>query len=208
MIKRVFFFLSFFVIITNFCFIRADENTDQPPVSGMSIDFETGGEWFINSPNQRKIYAIQCGIDVTLFALKYFGVDYSLNRVSFALPLSEKETSLAHIHQLLLAYRLHVEARKCATVKQIAKCIDGSRIAILPLGMGNGQNHYYIAMMDNRGEIQLVNVSKGVSPLVSRVSKQYNTRHEEKFIDAGSVVLFISKNNKTSQLATHLVAVP
>ncbi|MDR1383205.1 MAG: hypothetical protein LBJ67_05075 [Planctomycetaceae bacterium] len=48
-------------------------------------------------------------------------------------------------------------------------------------------------MMDDQGTVQLVNVSKGVSPLISPTSKEYNERLEKKFQDAGGVVLFIKK---------------
>lgn len=157
---------------------------------------EADGKWIINHPDSRKIYAVQCGLDATLFTLKYFKVDYSLPRVSLGLPLTTDGISLADIQQMFQVYGLDTEARKGATIKQIAARLDGGYIAIIPLGMGNGKNHYYIGMMDDKGTVQLVNVSKGVSPLVRSDSQDYNDRIEKRFIEAGSIVLFVRKSTK------------
>ena len=170
-----------------------------------NVSTESDGKWVINHPDSRKIYAVQCGLDVTLFALKYFKVDYSLPRVSLGLPLSTDGISLADIQQMLQAYGLEAEARQGATIKQIAARLDGEYIAIIPLGLGNGKNHYYLGMMDDKGVIQLVNIGRGVSPLVRTDSQDYNDRIEKRFVEAGSVVLFVRKSIKKSDATSSVI---
>ena len=149
------------------------------------VSSESDGRWIINHPDSRRIYAVQCGLDVTLFALKYYKIDYSLVRVSLGLPLTTDGISLADIQQMLQVYGLEAEARKGVTIKQIANRLSGEYIAIIPLGMGGGRNHYYIGAMDDKGVVQLVNVSKGVSPLVRPDPPEYNSRIEQRFAEAG-----------------------
>jgi len=169
------------------------------------IESSTDGKWIVNHPNSRKIYGIQCGLDVTLFTLKYFKVNYSLLRVSLGLPLSEEGIALTEIQKMLTAHGLEIDARKNVTLKQIASRLDGEHIVILPLSAGNGRNHYYIGMMDDQGDVQLVNVSKGISPLVTRDSQNYNVRLEKLFEDAGGIVLFIKKGKVNSASISSVV---
>lgn len=196
-------------IFSLFCvvYLRAHEaaKVDAVATGSDTVDSETDGKWIINHPDARKIYAVQCGLDVTLFVLKYFKIDYSLPRVSLGLPLSTDGIALADIQKMLHAYGLIAEARKGATIKQIASRLDGERIAILPLGMGNGKNHYYLALADDQGVIQLVNVSKGVSPLVRTDSPSINEGIEKRFRDAGSVVLFVGKPKKQVEPVSQIV---
>ncbi|MDR1492228.1 MAG: DUF1573 domain-containing protein [Planctomycetaceae bacterium] len=193
------------LIIFSFSLSAEETVTQQEvPKEQNMVESTPDGKWIINSTDSRKIYAIQCGLDVTLFALKYFKIEYSLPRVSVGLPLTEKGISLADIQQILLAYGLKTDARKNVTLKKIASLLNGEYIALFPLSSGNGLNHYYIGMRDDQGVVQLVNVSKGISPLVSQKSKEYNERLEKKFQDAGGVVLFIKKekNKNVSSLAS------
>ena len=81
----------------------ANASNGQPNTTGASP--EADGRWIINHPDTRRIYAVQCGLDVTLFALKYYNIDYSLVCVSLGLPLSTDGISLADIQQLLQVYR-------------------------------------------------------------------------------------------------------
>ncbi|MDR2171947.1 MAG: DUF1573 domain-containing protein [Planctomycetaceae bacterium] len=173
-----------------------------------TVESTSDGIWLINHPNSRRIYAVQCGLDVTLFTLKYFKVDYSLSRVSMGLPLSDKGISLADIQQILIVYGLQADARKKITIKQIASYLNGEYIAIIPLSTAKGINHYYIGMMDDKGIVQLVNVSKGVMPLVSQLP-QDNERREKRFVDAGGIVLFVKKNkSKTISISQAIKSTP
>jgi hypothetical protein len=184
------------MVLFNYLFAEeAIQNEESISVQNQNmIESLPEGKWIINHPYSQKIYAVQCGLDVTLFTLKYFKINYSLTRVSLGLPLSEMGVSLADIQQMLQVYGLKTDARKNVTLKQIASHLKGEYIAIIPLTIGNGFNHYYIGTMDNDGIVQLVNVAKGVSPLVSLNFKEYNERLEKRFADAGGVVLFIKKN--------------
>ena len=198
--KRFYVLIIVLLAFTAFsCCVNAVE------VRQTSITSEVDGKWIINHPDSRRIYAVQCGLDVTLLALKYFKVDYSLPRVSLGLPLSPDGISLADIQQMLQAYGLEAEARKGATIKQIAARLNGEYIAIIPLDMGSGRNHYYLGMMDDKGTIQLVNVGRGLSPLVRSDSPNYNDRIEKRFADAGSIVLFVQKQSKEIDFASKTI---
>ena len=166
----------------------------QPDSTGYSS--EADGRWIINHPDARRFYAVQCGLDVTLFALKYFKIDYSLVRVSLGLPLSTDGIALADVQQMLHVYGLEADARKGVTIRQIARRLNGEYIAIIPLGMGGGRNHYYIGALDDNGVAQLVNVGRGVSPLIRPDSPGHNDRIEKRFAEAGGIVLFVRKPAK------------
>jgi hypothetical protein len=68
--------------------IAVVKNEKTIPVQN-TVESVPDGKWIVNHPDSRKIYAVQCGLDVTLFTLKYFKIEYSLPRVSMELPLSE-----------------------------------------------------------------------------------------------------------------------
>jgi hypothetical protein len=91
------------------CFI-VTVNAETPVVSLSTVEPASDGKWIVNHPDSRKIYAVQCGVDVTLFALKYFKVEYSLPRVSLGLPLSENGISIADIQQMFQVYGLKTDA--------------------------------------------------------------------------------------------------
>jgi hypothetical protein len=169
------------------------------------ISSESDGRWIINYSDSRKIYAVQCGFDVTLFALKYFKIDYSLLRVSLGLPLTTDGIALSDVQQMLQVYGLEAEARKGATIKQIAAKLNGEYIAVIPLGMGNGRNHYYLGVMDDKGIVQLVNVGRGISPLVRPDSLEYNDRMEKRFAEAGGIALFVRRPIKKSDLTSKTI---
>jgi hypothetical protein len=61
------------------------KNEETIPVQN-TVESVLDGKWIINHPDSHKIYAVQCGLDVTIFALKYFKIEYSLPRVSMELP--------------------------------------------------------------------------------------------------------------------------
>ena len=174
-------------------------------VKQVNVSSESDGKWVISHPDSRRIYAVQCGLDVTLFTLKYFKIDYSMPRISLGLPLTTDGISLADIQQTLQVHGLEAEARKGATIRQISARLDGQYIAIIPLGIGDGQNHYYIGMMDDKGVVQLVNVSRGVSPLFRTESQEYNDRIAKRFAEAGSIVLFVRKAAKKTESISKVV---
>jgi hypothetical protein len=189
-----------------FCFNGIAD--DEASVSRQeNVISEPDGRWIINHPDSRKIYAVQCGLDVTLFTLKYFKIDYSLPRVSLGLPLTTEGISLADIQQVLQVYGLEAEAQKGATIKQIAARLDGKYIAIIPLGMGDGRNHYYLGMRDDKGSVQLVNVGKGVSPLIRPDSAEYNDRVAKRFVEAGSIVLFVRKPTRAADVISKTIKI-
>jgi len=186
-------------------FVVNAEDVDPVANGRTNVSSETDGRWVINHPDSRRIYAVQCGLDVTLFALKYYKIDYSLVRVSLGLPLTTDGISLADIQQMLQVYGLEADARKGTTIRQIANRLNGEYIAIIPLGMGDGRNHYYIGAMDDKGIVQLVNVSRGVSPLVHVDSPEYNSRIEKRFAEAGGIVLFVRKPTKKVDAVSNVV---
>jgi len=61
----VLFFVSFSVALNA-------ESVVSTPDKQTGVSSESDGRWIINHPDSRRIYAVQCGLDVTLFALKYY----------------------------------------------------------------------------------------------------------------------------------------
>lgn len=169
------------------------------------VSSEMDGRWVISHPDVQRIYAVQCGLDVTLFVLKYFKIDYSLTHVSLGLPLTSDGISLVDIQQMFQVYGLEAEARKGATIRQIAARLDGKHVAIIPLSMGDGRNHYYIGAKDDNGTVRLVNVSRSASLLVRPDSPEHNNRVEQRFIKAGGIVLFVRKPTKERGATSQLV---
>jgi hypothetical protein len=151
------------------------------------------GKFIVNTPDSKRIYAIQCGLDVTIFTLKYFNVNYSFPKVSMELPLSNSGISMKDIKSILQCYGLVTDARQNITLKKIIQKIDYGTLAILPMQMGNGVNHYFIIMLNNDKKPILVNVSKGVSVLNASQSEKEVTKYNKLFADAGGVVLFVKK---------------
>ncbi|MDR0609915.1 MAG: DUF1573 domain-containing protein [Planctomycetaceae bacterium] len=152
------------------------------------------GRFIINTLNSKRIYAIQCGLDVTVFTLKYFKLDYSLTNVSIGLPLSNNGISMKDIKQMLQCHGLKIEARQNITLNNIIQKINHERIAILPMQMGNGFSHYFVIMSNDKGEIILVNVLRGVSLLKDTQFEKNIKKYNKLFIDAGGVVLFVKKD--------------
>jgi hypothetical protein len=98
------------------------------------------------------------------------------------------------IKQILQCHGLKIEARQNITLNNIIKKIDTEKIAILPMRMGNGLNHYFVITLNSKREVILVNVLRGVS-LLNETQLEKNTRNYNKlFTDAGGVVLFVKKN--------------
>jgi hypothetical protein len=101
---------------SSLCFVET-VNSETSAVLQSTVESESDGKWIINHPDSHKIYAVQCGLDVAIFTLKYFKVEYSLPRVSMGLPLSEKGISLADIQLMFQVYGLKTDARKNVTLK-------------------------------------------------------------------------------------------
>lgn len=94
-------------------FAQEDDSAESQP------EMRDDGTWIINHPDSRRIFAVQCGLDATLFVLKYFKVEYSLRSVSVGLPLSKAGISLADIQQMLSAHGLKTSAREVETGTQL-----------------------------------------------------------------------------------------
>jgi len=89
------------LVCTVLSFNMYADDTGSTPSRQENVVSESDGKWIVNHADSRRIYAVQCGLDVTLFALKYFKIDYSLPRVSLGLPFTMEGISLADIQHML-----------------------------------------------------------------------------------------------------------
>ena len=134
---------------------------------------------------------VQCGFHATVFALEYFAVDYLAANVASGLRVSAQGSSLAEIQELLSAFGLDASVREGVTLEEVAKRLDRETLAIVPLPVGNGLNHYFVAAVDNDGRSVIASVPYSVAPLPDDDAG----RRLEK---TGGVVLFVRRPSKRS----------
>jgi hypothetical protein len=100
-----------------------------------------------------------------VFALERFGRKYNLQQVSAGLRPSKDGVLLSDLRQMLEAHDLEVTARQNVTVRGLAKALEPGNLAIFPLKVANGENHYFVAVLDRQRTPVIVNVLYGLSPL-------------------------------------------
>jgi uncharacterized protein DUF1573/peptidase C39-like protein len=128
------------------------------------VEMDKNGNWFIHEKNGRPRRLSPCGINVTLFALECFKVEYTPKLVSAALPPNEDGVRLADIQAVLEAHGLDADSRQGVGVRGLIDGLRQGRIAIVPIKLTTKQNHYIIVHCDRQRGLLLIDPPHGVKP--------------------------------------------
>lgn len=136
---------------------------------------------------------LQCGFNVTVFALEYFGVpSYSAPLTAAALEATREGISLARIQTVLEAHGLKVEARQKVKLADMPSGLRRGALAITAVRRGTKETpyHHYLIVMRHveRGPV-VVDVLAAVRPL-DKVIAETNEDSQT------GMVLFVQSSNK------------
>src|SRR5262245_42414190 len=101
------------------------------------------GNWVVeHAPGE--CYAIsQCGSNITFFALEYFRhTDYEPSQTTRLLPPTRDGIRFSDIRDCLRAYGLETFPRRGVTADALGRAIWAGTLAILPVKVKDGLNHY------------------------------------------------------------------
>ena len=159
------------------------------------------GSVISHAPLER-IAVSRCGLRATLFALAYFDRRSNPSAVDGSLTPHWDGIALTEIVDVLTAHGLSVDVRKGVTLAQVAKAVTSTRMALLPVSMRNGWNHYYLATVDADGNVVIVDPPHGVYPWKQALQP-------EALEPTGGIVAFIETSAKPKSTdASRLSAAP
>jgi len=123
---------------------------------------DINGECTVSNSPGEAVRVTQCGVLTAIYTLEVFGVSYDVGTVARALPPASQGTNLGDIAELLTAYGLTVQARKDVTKKGLEQTVSQELLAIVPVSIASGVNHYVVAHVTSLGVPAIFDVPKSV----------------------------------------------
>jgi hypothetical protein len=151
-----------------------------------AAELDRKGNWRVSHAEGESYAISQCGLNVTVFALEYFGVDYQVRHVSVGLPPTEDGIRFLDIKTMLEAHGLEVIARDQVSLSDFKRVLRSGVLAIFPIKLNEVKNHYLVAMEHaNRGRI-VIDVPSKITALDKGLTAA-------QFSSLGGLVLFVRK---------------
>jgi hypothetical protein len=165
-----------------------------------------GGEipddaYAITFSDGQRIYTSQCGLNVTVFLLELFKLDYDLNETAARLKPDADGISLASIQEALQAHGLDAQPRRGLSLRDLRGPLKAGMVAVIPIKAGpdRKERHYVIALYQRgRGDV-LVDVPRAVGPLFQNLAAEDLSE---------PVALFVRPAEETNRLAARVEIIP
>lgn len=152
---------------------------------------------FISYAHGERITVSRCGFRATLAALEWFKVPCQAEAVDESLVPFSDGTRLADLAMVLESHGLKVDLRKGVSLEEIAQAVHDRRIAVFPVLMSNGWNHYYMAVRTKSLGVRILDPPNGSYPVASAL-------RPEALSATGGAVLFVEKVDVAAQNSPQL----
>jgi len=136
----------------------------------------------------------RCGVDVCCFAFEYFGLKYNSNLITEGLNLTDEGASVESVDTMLRAHGLQTDVRQDVTISGLKSSLLGGNLAIFLLKNAPDRFHYYVAMLDQKGQPVIVNVLHNIRPFDEVMT-------DKKFAQARGLVIFTSRREDKTPLS-------
>ncbi|WP_010586674.1 DUF1573 domain-containing protein [Schlesneria paludicola] len=138
-------------------------------------------------------YTTQCGMLSTLFILRHFDLNYSLNALDASFHPDDRGIPMSEIVSVLEAYGLECHPRKGVTVRDVTRMVDRGYLALIPVTLKNGRGHYLVGVKHAKtNELLAVDVPTLVAGLDQAIT-------DAKLKETNGVVAFVSQNPRRPQ---------
>ncbi|GEM_PF-3992862 len=151
-----------------------------------AYDLDADGNWTVSHGKGETVRISQCGLNVAVFALEYFHVDYRVKPVAAGLPPTEEGIRFSDIKAMIEGHGLDVVAREKVTLQEMKRALRPGTLAIFPVRVNSRENHYLIALHHaSRGRL-LIDPPVKVHALDERLQETHLS-------ELGGVVLFVRR---------------